>query len=298
MELLRGLSEDAAAVDPAALGDLQTWHDHAWLGWGAAFVIAANVGFWAPALFFEWAVRRDWCRPYLILYEQGPSRTERLQRTTWKKAYKGWSFDPKSQATASLWFISGPETVASTLLVSVLLRAVMPVPGARLPSAAEFAVGLVCMEFVGDFFLYWGHRVQHESAYLWENVHSIHHTIDTPTAVSTGCIHKADAFLQGSLPLLLAIVLCQQHPVTCWAYIMIRVSENVSNHSGIEAWWLDLATLKCLPLRAGTRHHDSHHRFSGYAGDAKNYGETFWVWDTVFGTYGSVANPPKLKGGA
>ena len=46
-------------------------------------------------------------------------------------------------------------------------------------------------------FLCRGHRIQHESNFLWTHFHSYHHQIDSPTAVSTLSIDTVDATLQG-----------------------------------------------------------------------------------------------------
>ena len=81
-----------------------------------------------------------------------------------------------------------------------------------------------------------------------------------------------------------ACLLIRPHPVTYWVFTMLRIAENVVNHSGLDCTLLNVVTLKCLPLRAAVAHHDAHHRFSNYSRNAKNYGEAFWVWDWLFGT--------------
>lgn len=130
-----------------------------------------------------------------------------------------------------------------------------------------------------------GHRIQHDIPYLWENFHSIHHTLETPTPTGTIYIHAIDATLQGSLPILFAIVVVRPHPLLAYIYIYLRIAENVVNHSGLAGgFWVDLLTLKFLPLRAGVAHHDAHHKYSHYGKNAKNYAENFWIWDYAFGT--------------
>jgi sterol desaturase/sphingolipid hydroxylase (fatty acid hydroxylase superfamily) len=47
---------------------------------------------------------------------------------------------------------------------------------------------------------------------------------------------------------------------------------------------LNVLSFKWAPGRAPAAHHDYHHRFSNYAGKAKNYGENFTLWDDLFGT--------------
>jgi sterol desaturase/sphingolipid hydroxylase (fatty acid hydroxylase superfamily) len=43
-----------------------------------------------------------------------------------------------------------------------------------------------------------------------------------------------------------------------------------------------------LPLRASIKHHDAHHRFSNHSKNAKNYAESFWIFDALFGTRSSL----------
>ena len=82
-----------------------------------------------------------------------------------------------------------------------------------------------------------------------------------------------------------AFAILKPHPFIFYAYIVIRIAENVLNHSGLDSFWVDLVSFKFLPLRAKISHHDRHHKYSNYAGKAKNYGENFVIWDYVFGTY-------------
>lgn len=93
-----------------------------------------------------------------------------------------------------------------------------------------------------------------------------------------------DATLQGGLPMVLAAIVTQPHPLVFTFYIFTRIAENVVNHSGLDHWFVNLITLKCIPGRASIAHHDGHHKYSNYKGKAKNYGENFWIWDWVFGT--------------
>lgn len=50
---------------------------------------------------------------------------------------------------------------------------------------AQFIMQFVLLALVADFGLYWGHRIQHESSWLWENCHYRHHQLDTPTPIGT-----------------------------------------------------------------------------------------------------------------
>ena len=44
--------------------------------------------------------------------------------------------------------------------------------------------------------------------------------------------------------------------------------------------------------------HDSHHRFSNHAKNARNYAESFWVFDWAFGTLSPLAGFPQGRAAA
>jgi sterol desaturase/sphingolipid hydroxylase (fatty acid hydroxylase superfamily) len=138
-----------------------------------------------------------------------------------------------------------------------------------------------------------GHRIQHESKFLWQ-FHSFHHAIDTPSPFSTLYLHPVDSALQGGIPLALAAVVVCPAPIILYLFLGARLAENAINHSGMDSWLVDLVTLKLLPFRALPSFHDAHHKYSNHALNAKNYGESFWVWDVMFGTSSAlVGHRPK-----
>lgn len=158
-----------------------------------------------------------------------------------------------------------------------------------LPTFTTHVIQFFFMMLIADFFLYWGHRLQHDIEYAWKHFHSLHHQLSTPTPVGTAFIDNTDALLQAGLPLILTGLIVRPHPVTLWLYMAFHLTNNALNHSGLECWWINLIALKWLPMRSGNSHHDTHHRFSHYGKNAKNYAEMFWLWDYVFGTYSDGA---------
>lgn len=152
-------------------------------------------------------------------------------------------------------------------------------------SAGQFVLQFALLAIVADFFLYWGHRIQHQYEFLWKRFHSRHHQLLTTTPIGSAFIDEVDVTLQASLPLLLANLIVQPQCLTYLLYISFHVSNNVLNHSGLnDCLWLDFVTLKRLPFRAKNKHHDLHHRYGNYGKNAKNYAEMFVIWDYLFGT--------------
>jgi sterol desaturase/sphingolipid hydroxylase (fatty acid hydroxylase superfamily) len=193
------------------------------------------------------------------------------------------------QVWTSIRVVAGPMSVANGITLVTLMKLTgVPLPTAWWPESAAAAVWqLVAMAVIADFGLYWGHRVQHEFEFLWR-YHRIHHSIDTPTPFSTMYIHPHDATLQGGIPMALAALLVRPAPAILYLAFAARVAENAINHTGLDSWVIDLFTLKLLPFRAPSAFHDAHHKYSNHARNAKNYGETFWVWDWLFGTTSSL----------
>lgn len=85
---------------------------------------------------------------------------------------------------------------------------------------------------------------------VFRHFHSYHHQLGVPNPVGALYIDSMDATLQGGLPIIFAAALVQPHPLTFYLYTIVRIAENVFNHSGLDCWWLDILTLKFLPGRA------------------------------------------------
>jgi len=200
------------------------------------------------------------------------------------------------QLRTSAWHLLGPNGMINGIICALCAPMIICSPDEESscndwtswPGWGQWACGMTAMVIVNDAALYWGHRIQHESDFLWCHFHKMHHTIGTPSPVSTVYIHPVDATLQGGLPIILAALLVRPHPITFYTFVVQRVSENCFNHSGLDSTLANILFLKCLPFRAAVAHHDAHHRFSNYSRNAKNYGEAFWVWDWLFGTLSST----------
>ena len=260
---------------------LKIWLDNKWLCWGVGPIVASNIGFFVTAIVCE-LYAKNAPDSQLLTYGKDKSRRACLAATQERISFT-------TQLNSCFWVMFGPTAILNGVLSAMLSNILIPYreTDSVLPSLFTFLMQVVCLLVVGDFGLYWGHRIQHTVPYLWENFHSVHHRLDTPSPVSTLYIDHIDASLQAVLPILLSSLIVYPHPVSYYVYIALRLSDNAVNHSGLKPnFWIDLFTLKCLPFRASVGHHDAHHKYSGYTGNAKNYAEYFWVWDYMFGTGG------------
>lgn len=255
------------------------WLRNPWLLWGVGPILASVTGFFAAAALLELLLATSWFDSCLITYASS-SNTPRKQLMA--ATHKRISFTKQLRGSAKT--LLGPNNVINGVGLTLLMLWAQPHVAAWMPGTVfGFLVQFVALSLVGDFGLYWGHRVQHESKLLWR-LHSKHHAIDTPSPFSTLFIHPTDAALQGAIPFAVAALVVRPDPGVLYIYIAARIAENALNHSGIDSPLLDLLTLKTLPFRAPAAFHDAHHKYCNHAYKASNYGESFWLWDWAFGT--------------
>ncbi|GBF93801.1 hypothetical protein Rsub_06133 [Raphidocelis subcapitata] len=286
-----------AAASAAAAGLAARWLATPWLVWGVGPMAAVNAGFFLTAALLELLLATRLLDSDLLVY---PANGAPAKRRDAALAATQEKIPFSKQLLTCLFIIAGPHAVANGASLTLLMRlAGAPAPAAWWPGdVLSAAWQLLAMAVVADFGLYWGHRVQHESKLLWQ-VHKVHHRIDTPSPFSTMYIHGLDATLQGGIPMALATLLIRPAPAILYISFGLRVAENALNHSGLDSRLLDFFTLKSLPFRAAAAHHDAHHKYCNHPKNARNYGETFYIWDVMFGTvnprHGTRQGPPPKR---
>jgi len=276
-------------VSGLMLGNLwKQWLENEWLAWSVGPFLAYSMSFAITTLILEVILRfKLISKKYLITYPG--SNVRQLSTKTSEKGAETLSV--WNQIIQAFWVVSGPAAILNKLVGKPLFSYIDGHPSlvkayGELPSVTNVFITIIIMEVVGDFFLYWGHRIQHEIPFLWERFHKFHHSLKTPTPVGTLYIDNVDASLQGSLPVLLTWLIVRPHLFCFYLYIFLRIGENVVNHSGINHPLLNLICMKYDFLgRASIAHHDSHHKYSNHPKGAKNYAENFYFWDVLFGTY-------------
>ena len=244
-------------------------------------LLALNVGFWSTAALFEIANCFSWCT--LTEYS-----TERPRRECLKDEPS-----TKHHLKDAMLTLVGPAAVANVFLLSKIGPILMPGPYHWEDSLVEAGSKFLAMMVIHDFLLYCTHRLQHESEFLFHRVHAYHHGIHTPRSLSSGVISYVDGALQEGLPCIVSCILVRPHPFLFYAFVIFRISESVANHSGVSASsWLSFIFAKS-PLfyylgRASFEHHDQHHRMGNRSKHAKNFAESFWIFDYLFGTLSRV----------
>lgn len=148
-----------------------------------------------------------------------------------------------------------------------------------------------------DFGRYWLHYAAHRVPALWL-FHRVHHCAEVLDA-STGLrMHLVDFLMLSALPLFLfsvALDTTAWHPAVLPIVLSIGVFFDAFQHANVkvntasplfQAWNLVLNN----PL-----FHSWHHTRDGHLRDG-NYGNTLVIWDRLFGTDVTGAQPPELFG--
>ena len=122
-------------------------------------------------LTLEWLSSRAFMRCYLISYKNLPERSVAKAATRSK-------IPVNQQIWNVLNNLLGPLALLNGAIGFFVFRAFLPSTEAWV-SLHTLALEFVALQLIGDFLLYLGHRVQHESEYLWEKHHKLHHTLGT-----------------------------------------------------------------------------------------------------------------------
>lgn len=140
--------------------------------------------------------------------------------------------------------------------------------------------------FLSDFFVYWGHRLQHRVGFLWK-FHSIHHSAKHLDWLAAHREHPIDTVYTMGLINLPVFIL--GFPLqTLAALIAFRGIWAIYIHSNVR---LPLGRLRVL-IGAPELHHWHHDR----ARDAGNYANISPLMDWMFGTYHCPDHEPESFG--
>jgi plant 4alpha-monomethylsterol monooxygenase len=168
------------------------------------------------------------------------------------------------------WLVPSLQRFALNNLVS-FLGVVLSWPLVRhsgihtgpLPAWYVIVAQIACFIVLDDFLYYWMHRTLH-TPWLYKHVHSVHHRITTPFALTGNYMHVIEFMLTSTL-VMTGPALLGAHVVTMWLWIVFRQLEAADGHSGYDVPW-NPALL--VPFYKGPVYHDFHHRrfFGNYAG--------------------------------
>jgi ornithine lipid hydroxylase len=135
-------------------------------------------------------------------------------------------------------------------------------------------VVLACV--LAEFFAYWAHRWMHENPFLWR-FHSIHHSSKRVYWLNGVRAHPGEHLFRGFISSIPLAVLGASPEVLAYVMVLSRVG-GLYQHANIDfalgpfAWIFSIGEL-----------HRWHHSARKDEAD-HNFGDTYIIWDTVFGT--------------
>jgi sterol desaturase/sphingolipid hydroxylase (fatty acid hydroxylase superfamily) len=196
--------------------------------------------------------------------------------------YADWNHSKGDLLADVIWFPTNLIWAGSlsalwavlTLKVAIALQAAVgsPVWPGGWPLGVQ--VALACL--VAEFFAYWPHRWMHENAFLWR-FHSVHHSPKRVYWLNGIRAHPGEHVFRGFFSAIPLAVLGAPPEVLAYWTILTRVG-GLFQHANIDfalgpfAWLFSIGEL-----------HRWHHAADKHEAD-HNYGDTFIVWDVVFGT--------------
>jgi sterol desaturase/sphingolipid hydroxylase (fatty acid hydroxylase superfamily) len=196
----------------------------------------------------------------------------------WRRRYLSARF--RTDLTYMLFTVSGLYTVLCWKPLSDVLEVVVRdyAPSFRLsllgnvPTALHFALFTVMV----DFARYWKHRWTHASPYLWR-FHSIHHTQQELTFLTTYRFHALDLLLDNVITFTLALLFGM--PIALW----LPVSLAFSWYAWLQHSDLDWSYGKLDQVLVSPRFHSVHHSTAPEHSD-RHFGLVLSLWDRLFGT--------------
>ena len=157
-----------------------------------------------------------------------------------------------------------------------------------LPTPLTLALTITFFMLVEDFFFYWAHRFLHWRV-IYPYIHKIHHSHSSTIGIAAEYCHPIEFIFSNMLPTSAgpAILGCNVHVLTVWAWYIIRFAETLDGHCGYEFSW---SPFRLIPFSGSAEYHDFHH-----AVNVGNYGSFFSIWDSVFGTNTAFYHAQKEK---
>jgi sterol desaturase/sphingolipid hydroxylase (fatty acid hydroxylase superfamily) len=140
--------------------------------------------------------------------------------------------------------------------------------------------------FLSDLFMYWGHRLQHSSAFLWR-FHAVHHSAEHMDWLAGHREHPLDSIYTMTLinlpPMILGFPL-----ETIATFLLLRGVWAAYIHSNVR---LPIGPLRWF-VGAPELHHWHHNRDC----DVGNYANLSPLMDILFGTYYCPGHEPEFFG--
>ncbi len=191
-----------------------------------------------------------------------------------------------------LFFFLGQYLVFTALVVWVLntwggwLQGVIPSGFHEAVRNQPLWLQAVEVIFLSDFFVYWGHRLQHKVPFLWR-FHAVHHSAEHLDWLAAHREHPVDSiYTIGLINLPIFLLAFPTHVIA--GLIAFRGVWAIFIHSNVR--------LPIGPLRWFIGAPELHHWHHDRARDAGNYANISPLMDLLFGTYRCPEHEPEAFG--
>ena len=164
----------------------------------------------------------------------------------------------KPQVTLSEFIRIAPRIIVNQVAVqlpyTIFLGQFMFIPliGSErlleIPAFSSVVKDLIMFAIVGEFAFYYFHRLCHANKFLFNNVHSLHHTFDAPFGFTTIYCHWFEHLLVNMTPVMLGPFLMRAPLATIMLWVSISTITSVGSHSG-----------HSLLFMPSSEQHDWHH---------------------------------------
>ncbi|CAF3560500.1 unnamed protein product [Adineta steineri] len=132
-----------------------------------------------------------------------------------------------------------------------------------------FISNVIVYGLIFDSWFYWTHRALHESKYLWDHIHTTHHSFKSPSAFCQDAVHPIEGLVQGPMGHYLIALVMPVHPVILALFGLFTSCYAIAAHDG----------------RFGDfNHHYAHHSKGKGRLHNFNYGLYWPLWDLICGT--------------
>ncbi|CAF0910861.1 unnamed protein product [Didymodactylos carnosus] len=144
-----------------------------------------------------------------------------------------------------------------------------------------FLLNVIVYGLVFDTWFYWTHRALHESSYLWDKIHVVHHAFKAPSAFCQDAVHPLEGLVQGAMGHYVAAIFFPFHPIALAFFGLFTSCYAIAAHDG----------------RIGDlNHHYAHHSKGKGRLHNFNYGLYWPLWDWICNTrYNDRKDEPVTK---
>jgi sterol desaturase/sphingolipid hydroxylase (fatty acid hydroxylase superfamily) len=148
-----------------------------------------------------------------------------------------------------------------------------------------------------DFTRYWVHRADHRVAFLWR-FHRVHHSSERLNATSGLRMHAVDLLQLSAIPGLLYFVILDVSSFAPWVIpgaLAVGIVFDSFQHANIGMNMEKRFNRAFNVLLNNPHFHSWHHTRDGHLRDG-NYSNVLVVWDRLFGSQVTQAQPPETFG--